>query len=75
MNNQELSNKIDHEGGIVATLDYGVTFEDISDPQVQELWKEVQELYFSRLRPQLDRIRELLPEPGTERDIEEDDEQ
>lgn len=55
-----LAAKVAWEGGLVATLDYGVRSDDIDDPETAALWRELEHLYdeMTPLMAQLDlRIR------------------
>ena len=40
-----LADKVGWEGGILATIDYGVRSADIDDPEVAKLWSELETLY------------------------------
>ena len=40
-----LADKVGWEGGILATIDYGVRSADIDDPEVAKLWAELETLY------------------------------
>lgn len=40
-----LADKVGWEGGILATIDYGVRSRDIDDPEVARLWAELETLY------------------------------
>lgn len=59
--NQEVANKIDHEGGIVETLMWGLRSTDIADDLLAKAWKELEDLNLSAV---FARIQILLPEPG-----------
>lgn len=55
-----LAAKVAWEGGLVATLDYGVRSDDIDDPETAALWSKLETLYdeMTPLMAQLDlRIR------------------
>ena len=59
--NQELRNKIDHEGGYADAFAYGILAEDIEDPLTAELWSiaaTAWENFETTLRP----LDERLPE-------------
>lgn len=58
---QEVANKIDHEGGLVETLMWGLSSKDIADDLLARAWKELEDL---NLRAVFARIEILLPEPG-----------
>jgi hypothetical protein len=36
---------VDWEGGIIATLDYGIRSEQIADPEVAAMWHEAEKIY------------------------------
>ena len=40
-----LARKVGWEGGILATLDYGISSDDIDDPEIAALWAELERLY------------------------------
>jgi hypothetical protein len=40
-----LANKVDREGGVLATLEYGVRADEIEDPQLRSLWEQVETGY------------------------------
>jgi hypothetical protein len=42
---RRLADKVGWEGGILATLDYGVRSSDIDDMEVARLWAELEALY------------------------------
>lgn len=42
---RRLADKVGWEGGILATMDYGVRSTDIDDPDVAELWAQLEVLY------------------------------
>lgn len=42
---RRLADKVGWEGGILATMDYGVRSSDIEDPEVAKLWAELEALY------------------------------
>ncbi len=45
-----LAYKITWEGGVLATLDYGLRPEDIADPDLRAAWAELRALH-ARMRP------------------------
>jgi len=59
-----LATKVGWEGGILATIDYGVRSADIDDPEVATLWAEIEALY-DQMVPVMGkvdrRIREARP--------------
>lgn len=63
MNNQELANKIDWEGGFYGALQYGIDPRYIQDKEMRELWVELQ-ARFGMCEAIVEKIRNLLPEPG-----------
>lgn len=66
-NRQEVAGKIDWEGGILSSLDYGLTDEDMpeGDTELREAWAELMAA-FSYVRSARQRVEMLLPEPGEE---------
>jgi hypothetical protein len=42
---RELANKVDWEGGPLEALEYGITAEDVADPTIRDLWRELEERY------------------------------
>jgi hypothetical protein len=50
--NDRLARKVDWEGGIIATLDYGIRSEQIADPEVAAMWHEAETIY-DKLAPVL----------------------
>jgi hypothetical protein len=56
-----LAHKINWEGGVLATLDYGLRPEDIEDQQLRTAWAELRELY-ARIRPLVKSFEQLLHE-------------
>ena len=47
---RRLAHKVGWEGGILATLDYGIRSDDIDDPEVAALWADLEQLYL-RMAP------------------------
>lgn len=62
LNNEQLANKIDWEGGIIAAIEWGIHAGDIEDPEVASLWAEI-EVGYSLLYPAFSRLNELLELP------------
>ena len=54
-----LASKIDWEGGITATLEYGLRSEDIADPDLQAQWQAMERLW-DDLRPLIQEFRRSL---------------
>jgi hypothetical protein len=50
MDAELLRSKVHWEGGVIATLEYGLRAEDIADSDLATLWQEAADLY-ARLRP------------------------
>ncbi|SEG44587.1 hypothetical protein SAMN04489712_105259 [Thermomonospora echinospora] len=71
-NRAELADKIDHEGGIWAALEYGIAADDMpaGDEELRERWIELAGA-FGEARDAWNRVRELLPEPGATPDEDE----
>ena len=42
---EELASKVEWEGGVEGALDYGVTSDDIEDPQLSALWAKATEAH------------------------------
>lgn len=63
-NRQEVAGKIDWEGGILESLDYGLTEEDMpeGDTELREAWAELMAA-FTYVRAARRRVSILLPEP------------
>jgi hypothetical protein len=59
MTNEDLAAKIGWEGGVTATLDYGLRSEDIVDPELRALWAEAETRY-EELSKVTDKIEEKL---------------
>jgi hypothetical protein len=59
--------KVDWEGGILDTLEYAITAENINDPELAAAWGELAAAY-NALTPLLARVDKLLrtPESGSE---------
>lgn len=56
---QEVANKVDSEGGIIDALVWGLSAEDIADPELADAWRELETIELI-----IERVRSLLPEPG-----------
>ncbi len=59
-----LAYKVRWEGGVLATLDYGLKAEDIGDPELRSAWAEMRELH-QKLRPLVSSFESLLREPAS----------
>lgn len=46
MTRQQVRDKVEWEGGVVSTLNYGLRAEDIADPKLASLWSEAQQIQF-----------------------------
>lgn len=53
--NKEVADKVNWEGGIVPTLEWGLLHTDISDPTLAALWEELE-----KIGPILRQIEEIL---------------
>jgi len=51
-----LAYKIRWEGGILATLEYGLRADDIADPALRATWQKLEEAY-AELRALIDRLQ------------------
>jgi hypothetical protein len=54
-----LASKVDWEGGILATLDYGISDDEIEDPELAYLWGRLRDLY-DPMAPLMDRVDAIL---------------
>lgn len=45
MSLRRLADKVGWEGGILATIDYGLRSSEIDDPEVARLWAELESIY------------------------------
>ena len=54
-----LAHKVDWEGGILEAIEYGVTREQIADPEAAELWGRLETLY-SEMTPAMSRLHRLM---------------
>ena len=54
-----LAYKVNWEGGVLATLDYGLRPEDIADRDLRAAWAELRELH-ARMRPLVKAFERLL---------------
>ena len=59
MTARDLAQKVHWEGGIVATLEYGIRSDEIDDPELAALWRRMEKLY-DELRPALDITDRML---------------
>jgi len=59
-NKEELVSKIEWEGGIPETLEYGVTADDIDDPELAKAWTQLEQMW-RQFEVERDRVVELLP--------------
>lgn len=57
--NASLLTKINWEGGIMDALDYGISPDDIEDPKVASIWRDIQDHYLD-LEPMIDDLMEIL---------------
>lgn len=44
MTTRQVRDKVEWEGGVVSTLNYGLRAEDIRDAKLASLWREAQEI-------------------------------
>ena len=66
MTTKMLAQKVAWEGGIVATLDYGISPSEIEDPEVADIWSRLYSLYneMGPLMTDLDkRLRQARSQP------------
>jgi len=54
-----LAYKVQWEGGVTATLEYGIRSEDIDDPELALLWRRAETLW-NELRPIIVEIQREL---------------
>jgi hypothetical protein len=45
MTRNELARKVEWEGGALGALEFGIVFQDIDDPVLRDLWKNLQDRY------------------------------
>jgi hypothetical protein len=45
MTRDELARKVEWEGGPLGALEFGIVFDDITDPVLRDLWKDLQDRY------------------------------
>lgn len=45
MTPQQVRDKVEWEGGVVSTLNYGLRAEDIGDTKLASLWSEAQQIH------------------------------
>jgi hypothetical protein len=62
---KHLANKIDWEGGLMESLDYGIRSEDMpdGDTELTEAWQLLETSYWATAQLAR-RVQALLPEPG-----------
>lgn len=54
-----LASKINWEGGIISTLEYGIRSEDIHDINLRLAWRDIEVLY-DQMRPRIVEFQRLL---------------
>lgn len=54
-----LASKIEWEGGIIATLEYGLRSEEIGDIYLRVVWRDMEVLY-DKIRPKIVEMRRAL---------------
>ena len=59
-----LASKIRWEGGVLATLAYGLRPEDIGDPELRLAWARLQQAH-AKIRPLIRDFEELLRSPAS----------
>ena len=59
MTRAELAAKVEYEGGTFAALEYGIRSDDIADPEIAALWRDLEERY-QALSPICQKIDSLL---------------
>ncbi len=50
MSTRELARKVQWEGGVISALEYGIRSDEIDDPELAALWRNMENLY-DQLRP------------------------
>lgn len=70
MTKEEFATKVDWEGGIQDALDYGLHATDLDDvpenSELRRLWAALELNHKHIVRPLMEEIQELLPEPVSE---------
>jgi hypothetical protein len=59
MDRERLAAKVEWEGGVLATLDYGLRSDDIADPELRQAWADVESAYRA-MTPLVQRVTRLL---------------
>lgn len=58
---RRLAHKVGWEGGILATIDFGIRSGDIEDQEVAKLWAEIEALY-DRMVPVMGKVDQRIRE-------------
>ncbi len=61
MTTARLAKKVDWEGGIEDAIRYGIRSAQIADPELAEIWRELERLY-SQVEPKLRLVERRLRE-------------
>lgn len=59
MTAKDLADKVHWEGGIVSALEYGISSDEIDDPELVALWRRLESLY-DQMRPTMVATDRLL---------------
>ena len=59
LTNVVLAKKVEWEGGVIGALEFGIRSDQITDPEVRRMWKEVEEAYLS-LTPMVSKLNRRL---------------
>lgn len=68
----EVAAKVDHEGGLIeAAFGYGIPYQDVPDPVVSDLWRQMAIVWNRDMRPLVDAIEAALEAAAEEADDDE----
>lgn len=57
--NRELADLVRNHGGILGAIEYGVTSDDIADPEIANAWRQIEGRYHE-IRPALSTVSRVL---------------
>jgi hypothetical protein len=68
-NLSDLASKVDHEGGLIeAAFGYGIPYQDVPDPVVSDLWRQMAIVWHRDMEPLVREIEERLEAAAEEWD-------